>query len=125
MIISPSGTCFNVDPVRSYPKPVQKPHPPLILASHASNGLDRVVCSRDGWFPNTRTHKDLPAVVDDSGAEQKRSVANRVRFRFLSRVLPEMKRCCNNTVSWSRAGGIFVPSEGKATLFPLLDKYAP
>ena len=59
------GQYFNFPLVRSYPKPVQKPHPPIILGGHAKNVLRRVVTHADGWLPNRIT----PAEVETSRGE--------------------------------------------------------
>ena len=56
------GQYFNFPLVRSYPKPAQKPHPPIILGGHAKNVLRRVVAHADGWLPNRIT----PAEVEKS-----------------------------------------------------------
>jgi len=32
-------------------KPIQKPHPPILLAAHGEKGLRRVARTYDGWFP--------------------------------------------------------------------------
>src|SRR3989475_2818170 len=53
------GKYYNFPPVRSFPKPVQKPHPPVILGGHAKNVLERVVAWRDGWLPNNITPEKL------------------------------------------------------------------
>ena len=53
------GEFFNFPPVRSYPKPVQKPHPPILLGGAAKNVLKRVVDHADGWLPNRITPADL------------------------------------------------------------------
>ena len=37
------GKYYDFPPVRSYPKPVQKPHPPVLLGGGARNVLQRVV----------------------------------------------------------------------------------
>jgi probable F420-dependent oxidoreductase len=56
------GRYFNFPLVRSYPKPVQKPHPPVILGGHAKHVLRRIVDHADGWLPNRIT----PAEVETS-----------------------------------------------------------
>jgi len=56
------GRYFNFPLVRSYPKPVQKPHPPVILGGHAPQVLRRRVDHADGWLPNRIT----PAEVETS-----------------------------------------------------------
>jgi alkanesulfonate monooxygenase SsuD/methylene tetrahydromethanopterin reductase-like flavin-dependent oxidoreductase (luciferase family) len=53
------GRYFDFPPVRSYPKPAQKPHPPIILGGHAKNVLRRIVAHADGWLPNRITPADL------------------------------------------------------------------
>ena len=53
------GEFFDFPPVRSYPKPVQKPHPPIVLGGAARNVLKRVVDHADGWLPNRIGPADL------------------------------------------------------------------
>jgi alkanesulfonate monooxygenase SsuD/methylene tetrahydromethanopterin reductase-like flavin-dependent oxidoreductase (luciferase family) len=45
------GSMVNFDPVWSYPKPAQKPHPPILLGGSSDHTLKRVVEFCDGWIP--------------------------------------------------------------------------
>ncbi len=56
------GRYFNFPPVRCFPKPAQKPHPPIIIGGLAKNVLQRVVDHADGWLPNRIT----PAEIETS-----------------------------------------------------------
>jgi probable F420-dependent oxidoreductase len=56
------GRYFDFPPVRSFPKPAQKPHPPIIIGGMAKNVLRRIVAHADGWLPNRIT----PAEVETS-----------------------------------------------------------
>jgi alkanesulfonate monooxygenase SsuD/methylene tetrahydromethanopterin reductase-like flavin-dependent oxidoreductase (luciferase family) len=38
--------------MRSWPKPAQKPHPPVLLGGSGPKILERVVRYADGWMPN-------------------------------------------------------------------------
>lgn len=58
------GRFFDFPPVKSYPKPSQKPHPPILLGGMARNVLRRVVAHADGWLPNRVT----PTQVEDGRA---------------------------------------------------------
>lgn len=45
------GEFVDFDPVWSWPKPIQKPHPPVIVGGDGPNTLKRVVRYGDGWMP--------------------------------------------------------------------------
>lgn len=49
------GEFVNFDPVWQYPKPLQKPHPPIFLGGETDYTLKRVVEFCDGWFPRPRS----------------------------------------------------------------------
>jgi probable F420-dependent oxidoreductase len=49
------GEFVNFDPVWIYPKPKQKPHPPLLLGGESDHTIKRVVEFCDGWFPRPRS----------------------------------------------------------------------
>jgi probable F420-dependent oxidoreductase len=46
------GEMVDFRPIWCWPKPVQKPHPPVILGGSGPNVLKRVVSYADGWMPN-------------------------------------------------------------------------
>jgi hypothetical protein len=45
------GEFVDFDPVFSYPKPVQDPHPPVMIGGAGPTTFDRVVEFGDGWLP--------------------------------------------------------------------------
>ena len=49
------GRYYDFPPVRSFPKPVQKPHPPIFLGGSAENVFKRTVAYGDGWMPTRPT----------------------------------------------------------------------
>jgi probable F420-dependent oxidoreductase len=55
------GKYYDFPPVKSFPKPAQTPHPPVILGGHARTVLERVVAWGDGWLPNRITPDELRA----------------------------------------------------------------
>ena len=57
------GDFVNFDPVWMYPKPVQKPHPPILLGGETDHTLKRVMDFCDGWFPRARANWDARAGV--------------------------------------------------------------
>jgi probable F420-dependent oxidoreductase len=46
------GDMVDFGPMWSWPKPVQKPYPPILLGGSGPKILERVVRYADGWMPN-------------------------------------------------------------------------
>jgi probable F420-dependent oxidoreductase len=46
------GDMVSFEPMWCWPKPVQKPHPPVLLGGSGPRILERVVRYADGWMPN-------------------------------------------------------------------------
>ena len=48
------GNHVDFDPIWSWPKPVQKPPPPILIGGETIHTLKRVVDHADGWLPRAR-----------------------------------------------------------------------
>jgi probable F420-dependent oxidoreductase len=46
------GEFVNFDRIWSWPKPAQRPHPPILVGGAGPTVLDRVLDFGDAWFPN-------------------------------------------------------------------------
>jgi probable F420-dependent oxidoreductase len=46
------GRYVDFDPIWSWPKPIQKPHPPILVGGNGPKVLDRVLAFGDEWMPN-------------------------------------------------------------------------
>jgi probable F420-dependent oxidoreductase len=49
------GQHVDFDPIWSWPKPIQEPHPPILVGGNGERVLDRVVAFGDEWMPNRVT----------------------------------------------------------------------
>jgi probable F420-dependent oxidoreductase len=49
------GEHVDFDPIWSWPKPVQQPHPPVLVGGNGPKVLERVVAFGDEWMPNRVT----------------------------------------------------------------------
>jgi probable F420-dependent oxidoreductase len=52
------GKHVDFDPIWSWPKPVQQPHPPILVGGTAPKALDRVLRYGDVWMPNRIAEPD-------------------------------------------------------------------
>ena len=59
------GEFVNFDRIISNPKPVQKPHPPILFGGATERGRQRVVDFCDGWIPIDILLDDLPPAIED------------------------------------------------------------
>jgi probable F420-dependent oxidoreductase len=69
------GEFVNFDRAISFPKPVQRPHPPILFGGATAHGRARVVEYCDGWIPIDVLLEDLPAAIAD--LRRKAEVAGR------------------------------------------------
>jgi probable F420-dependent oxidoreductase len=54
-----SGEFVNFERIWSYPKPVQRPHPPVLVGGEGPTVLDRVLAFGDAWLPNYRGEETI------------------------------------------------------------------
>jgi probable F420-dependent oxidoreductase len=119
------GEFVNFDPVWCWPKPVQKPHPPILLGSHGQRGMQRVVRYCDGWLPNAGRGVDLPAqimqlrrVAEEAGRDPK-------TISITAFAAPaERKTLTQYEAAGAERAVFFLPAAGADKVMPLLDQYA-
>jgi alkanesulfonate monooxygenase SsuD/methylene tetrahydromethanopterin reductase-like flavin-dependent oxidoreductase (luciferase family) len=54
------GEFVNFDPMQSWPKPVQKPHPPILVGGAFPYSARRAVRYGDGWMPQVTAGSPTP-----------------------------------------------------------------
>jgi len=62
------GELVQFPPMMTWPKPVQKPHPPVIVGGAFPHGTRRAIAYGDGWVPHARrpAYGDLINVLPDA-----------------------------------------------------------
>jgi probable F420-dependent oxidoreductase len=119
------GEYVNFDPIWSYPKPVQKPHPPVLLGGESAHTLQRVVDFCDGWFPRGRNAEAiLPGLADlkTRAAKVGRDPATISVSVFAAKA--ERATLDEYTDAGITRAIFRLPSEGRDAVLPLLDQYA-
>ena len=119
------GEFVNFDKILSYPKPLQKPHPPIILGAGGSATLDRVAEFCDGWIPIA----PIPANIAEQVAALRRraEAADRnpdsISVSFYDAA---PRRAVIDQLESAGVGRVvfLLPSAGRETVLPRLDEYA-
>ena len=119
------GEFVRFDPIWSWPKPVQKPGPPILLGGESGHTLQRVVDYCEGWFPRGRAHDkiapglaDLKARAAKAGRDMK-TISVNVFGAAADRAVLDSYRAAGITRAIFR-----LPSETRDKVLPLLDTYA-
>jgi probable F420-dependent oxidoreductase len=121
------GEFVNFDPMMTWPKPVQKPHPPVIVGGAFPYGARRAIRYGDGWVPHAgRPEYDdvsvfLPQfhqLVKEAG----RDIASLPVTMF--RVVEELDKLRHYRDIGIARVVITLPSAGAGDVLPILDRWA-
>jgi probable F420-dependent oxidoreductase len=119
------GRFVNFDPIWSYPKPVQKPHPPILMGGQGTKALRGVIEYCDGWMP-------IPARIENLGAQI-------AALRRQAEEAGRDPRSISITIFWGQANKgaiqkyeeagaerviILLPPAPRDTVMPKIDEYA-
>ncbi|HET7883096.1 MAG TPA: LLM class F420-dependent oxidoreductase [Acetobacteraceae bacterium] len=121
------GEFVKFDPMMAWPKPVQKPYPPVIVGGAFPYGARRAIRYGDGWVP----HASRPEYGDVSDflpqfhemlREAGRDIASLPLTMF--RVVEELDRLRHYRDIGIARVVITVPSAGADEVLPILDRWA-
>ncbi len=122
------GEFVNFDKIWSYPKPVQLPHPPIIMGGDGATTFDRVVEYCDGWMPLGGRSSQGPSLAEKitmlKGQAEKagRDPASISISTFGTRPNPDliqrMEEAGVDRVIFS------LRSEEREAVIPIVDRYA-
>ncbi|MBK7598480.1 MAG: LLM class F420-dependent oxidoreductase [Acidobacteria bacterium] len=119
------GEFVNFDPIWSHPKPVQKPHPPILMGGYGPTTFDRVVEYCDGWFPIGL----MAGNIEEKIAELKQKAESAGRDPNTISVTVALPQPDQNVVDRMASAGVervifILPSAQRDKVMPVLDKYS-
>jgi probable F420-dependent oxidoreductase len=120
------GELVRFDPIWAEPKPVQKPHPPILLGAHGPKARQRVVDYCDGWMPIPGLNgEDIAAGAADLREREKRAGRDPRSISITVFWAPTERATID---SWERAGVervIFgLPAADRDAMWKRLDELA-
>ena len=122
------GEFVDFDKIWSYPKPVQQPHPPIIVGGDGPTTFNRVVEFGDGWMPiGGRPSGGLNLAEKIVSLKQQAEESGRDPSTISITVFgaqPDADEIQHlESIGVSRAV-LSLPSEEKDTVLPMIDEYA-
>jgi probable F420-dependent oxidoreductase len=117
------GRFHDFDPIWCWPKPVQSPHPPILIGGNGARVLERVVAYGDEWMPNAFSPTLLASRIAE--LQSLASAAGRERIPvsvFGSR--PDAAAVARFADAGADRVTFWVPSEGRDVVLPLVEQYA-
>jgi alkanesulfonate monooxygenase SsuD/methylene tetrahydromethanopterin reductase-like flavin-dependent oxidoreductase (luciferase family) len=119
------GEFVNFDPIWCWPKPMQKPHPPVLLGSHGPRGMQRVVRYCDGWLPNAGRGVDLPGQITQLRRFAEEAGRDPKTISITAFAAPADRKTLDQyEASGTERAVFFLPPAGADKVMPLLDQYA-
>ena len=119
------GEFVRFEKIWADPKPLQKPHPPIIIGGDGEKTFDRVVEFGDGWMPIMRPHtspvEKIPALRER--LKRRAAIRSRCRCRSSSR-RPSGRRSTRSRRRACSAPSSACPSAPRDEVLPKLDAYA-
>lgn len=118
------GSFVDFGPLHSWPKPVQRPHPPILVGGGGATVIDRVLAIGDGWMPINRGDDDGLAA---SIAELQRRAHEHGRGRVpvtLFAASPRPEALARYAEMGVNRALLPVPSEPEDAVLARLDRYA-
>src|SRR5437762_7363446 len=120
------GEFVDFDAIWSYPKPVQKPHPPILMGGDGPTTFDRVVEFCDGWMPIGYRMGNPAAKI--AALRQRAEAAGRDPMSISITIFganPEPAALEQLESAGVERAIFMLPPAGRETVLPLLDKYGP
>lgn len=122
-----SGELYQLSPCRMYPKPVQQPHPPVLVGGESDAAMRRAARFGQGWFTFNRLPDEFPEALqrlDSSLADVGRS---RQDADFSITVCPYFNALTPEILEGYRAAGVdrviaVCFAFGRDDLLPALDR---
>lgn len=119
------GEFVKFDRMRAHPKPVQKPHPPIVMGGDGPKTFDRVIEFADGWMPIARPHTNPVAKIPELHRRAEKAGRDPKAISISIFFAKPDKSAIESLAAAGVDRAIFgLPSADKDKVLPLLDTYA-
>jgi probable F420-dependent oxidoreductase len=117
------GDFVDFDPLMQWPKPVQQPHPPILLGNAGARALERTVRYADEWMPIARRIEDLNGRLEE--LQGLAAAAGRDPIPFTGYGIEPNEKAVEQMANLGATRCILnLPAAGADEVLPVLDKQA-
>ena len=119
------GRYVDFDPIWCWPKPLQKPGPPVLLGGNGRTVVDRVLAFADGWMPNNIGDEDkIQARIERFHARAEEAGRGRLPVS-LNAAPPDAAALERYAEAGVDRAIFYVPPAPRDKVEPALDRLAP
>jgi len=120
------GKFVNFDKMRSFPKPYQRPHPPIIMGGAGQKSLECVVEVCDGWAPFSLEWSKTKEIIAEL---QQRAVTigrdlDSIEMSVFQESIPDRNMLAEMEETGVKRIIITISGQGSDESLPILDKLA-
>jgi probable F420-dependent oxidoreductase len=118
-----SGRYVNFERIWCWPKPLQRPHPPVLVGGSGPRVLDRVLAFGDEWMPNRVSDDQLVARIDELNSRAQQMGRDSIPVTVVG-MTPDLDR-----IERLQRGGVhravfWLPAHGRGEVEDAFDRYA-
>jgi probable F420-dependent oxidoreductase len=119
------GQFVNFDPVWCFPKPVQKPHPPILMGGNGSLAIKYAARHCDGWLPSAVLVEQLSASLVQLRRELEQAGRDPQNFPTTALFAPNDRKQLDEYEKMGIERAVFaMPSADRDKVLSLLDRRA-
>ncbi|MGN6871906.1 MAG: LLM class F420-dependent oxidoreductase [Solirubrobacteraceae bacterium] len=118
-----SGRYVGFEKIWCWPKPVQKPHPPVLVGGNGARVLDRVLDYGDEWLPNRMSDENLATRIAELNARAAEAGRDRIPVTMVG-MAPDAERISRLSEAGVDRVVFWLPPESAESVERGFDDYA-
>ena len=118
-----SGRYVNVERIWCWPKPAQRPHPPILVGGNGPKVVDRVIAFGDEWLPNRVKDDEMAARIAELRRRAEESGRGEIPVTVAG-MTPDPARIERLERAGVHRGIFWLPAAGRGEVEAAFERYA-
>ena len=116
------GRYVNFERIWCWPKPIQQPHPPILVGGNGAKVIDRVIAYGDEWLPNRVKDEDMAARVEELRRRGAEAGRDEIPVTVVG-MMRDPKRIERLEAAGVHRGIFWLPPDGPEAVEQAFDRY--